>query len=210
MPARAWIFETFSPVHVSRRDDHLVVASWWGEETRYAPDGVAFRRHGLPVASLVFVEGPDGAPVMVDAEAYRAVSALAIYTPLLVIAFAVAAALVAFFELLYVGARRLRGRSIALHVWLGDAASLAWLVLLTLYALTGLGSPEAAASLGQFSVASSALLALSVLGPLAVSIAVSSWWRSGRSIARGALLVGAAAGWIHLALMGWVPLVTFV
>ncbi|MGJ3231081.1 MAG: serine hydrolase domain-containing protein [Oceanicaulis sp.] len=223
MKMRAWLWRLFGAVKVSPAEEGAIriasVLPHIAAETARPAGGAAFREGDLAVPTIIFFEGADGEPVMVRGQAFGKVGAVTAVGGFWLFALALVCAALAAAHTLIWAPMAVLGRGpgpVGLQVRAGLAiAGASLLGVMILFAQLGLlGGWGALTQLGTVSPLSIALLVLSLAGPVALVWAIgrATGLQARRSNYRFvALALGAPilAGWIMLAVNGWVPLVTF-
>ncbi|MEM9169221.1 MAG: serine hydrolase, partial [Pseudomonadota bacterium] len=222
MPFRAWLFSVFGAVKLTPDGDGLALdpIAPTGSPRRLVHVGEGrFRTETRPIATAAMVDGPDGARVFVEGEAYARISVFAAYGAFYLFAGGlVVGALVAAHAVFWIAMRvfgRLEpGAGVRLRAGLAvsGACLVALVAMFVTYAM--LADVNTSGQFGRPGALPISLSVMSVVGPAALLFAgVSLAQRApGRAPLRLYGLVGLVflgGAWALTAVNGWVPFVSW-
>jgi CubicO group peptidase (beta-lactamase class C family) len=223
MAMRAWIMNLVGSVHVSKnRDGSLTLTGIvpFGPARLVMPSGGdTYREAGIPIPTIAFARDAASGIVLVDGEAKRPASWWTTVLPFaLLIGALVVGGVLAIYGII-AGAFRLfrqpapqKDQPFRAGLVLAGAC---FALLFAIFIWRGLlGDWQAVTDMGSVSLTSLSLLGLSVIGPVALLVAL---WQSRRLAGEARLFRGFAAvsltflsaGWLILGANGWVPFVSF-
>lgn len=224
MPFRAWVMDLFTSAKVTRLPDGKLrvqsIVPFSAADTLIYAGADTFRHPDAPISTVAFAQDANGEIVLINgSDSMRHVGPLRTLLPfyLLATALAVGALLVVYGVVAgFLALFRKRAMAPDWTVRLAMVVSGACLVgLSAMFVMIGLlGDKALVMMMGQFSAVSFTMAALSLLGPIALIIAlVRAPYLKGTSRIFATFatlaLIFVSAGWLILGANGWVPFITW-
>ena len=220
MVLRRWMWRVFGSVKLTPTETGLhldPIVPTNAANTLLSVGGGKLRTPDLPIPTAARVDGPGGAAMLVNGDAYRQISTSIAIGRFYGFAGALVVGIVASLHILvWLPGNLLKGTpsggGVRLRLGL-FIAGLSLVALMALFVQIGmLGTLDSAAALGRVSLWSLLVMLLSITGPAGLVLALLSFRAAeGRAMTLYTVVTLAALGfaWTYLALQGWVPLITW-